>query len=185
MEQSNENWYDIPDYVGYYQFSDCGRIKSVERIVPSKRWGAMTIKERIFKPGIDRKGYLYVILSKNGKQKIIYIHRLVARQLVHNPDPEHLTEINHIDENKHNNRPSNLEFCTPKYNSNYGTRNQRISIANTNNPKISKPIRCVETNVVYPSIHEAKRMTGIRCENICKCLKGNHHTAGGYHWEYV
>jgi group I intron endonuclease len=51
--------------------------------------------------------------------------------------------------------------------------------------KLSKPIKCVETGIVYNSIREAERHTGISSGGIVGCLKGRHHTAGGYHWEYI
>lgn len=49
----------------------------------------------------------------------------------------------------------------------------------------SKPIRCVETNIVYYGHREAERQTGINRNNICSCCTGKLKTAGGYHWEYV
>lgn len=51
--------------------------------------------------------------------------------------------------------------------------------------KLSKHIKCVETGIVYDSIRGAERQTGISSGGIVGCLKGRHHTAGGYHWEYI
>lgn len=189
MEQNNEIWYDVPGYEGYYQFSVSnsitGKVRSVERTVPNQKYGTMTLKGHILKPHDNGHGYLFVRLCKNGIQKNVYIHKIVAKQLVYNPDPEHLTEINHKSEDKQDNRPSNIEWVTKQYNLNYGTRNQRVAISNTNNPKRSKPLRCIETNVVYPSVMEVERQTGIWNPNIVSCLHGRLKTAGGYHWEYV
>lgn len=50
--------------------------------------------------------------------------------------------------------------------------------------KKSKPVICVETNVVYYGIHEAQNQTQINDRNINNCLKGRRKTAGGYHWRY-
>ena len=51
--------------------------------------------------------------------------------------------------------------------------------------KISTPILCIETNVVYFGLMEAERQTGIHHNNISKCAKGERITAGGYHWRYA
>jgi predicted transcriptional regulator YheO len=73
-----------------------------------------------------RNGYLQVNLCKNGKVKTYNIHRLVALAFIPNDDPLHKTQVNHKNENKTNNTVENLEWCTPEYNANYGTRNKRI-----------------------------------------------------------
>ena len=51
--------------------------------------------------------------------------------------------------------------------------------------KMSKPVRCIETNEVYSSIKDAQNKTGIDNSGIAKCCKGTYKTAGGFHWEYV
>lgn len=116
-----EIWKPIKDYEGLYQVSNLGRVKSLERIdsLGHKR------KEKIFKPRKDKYGYLRVSLWKDGKGKMVSIHRLVAIHFI--PNPDNLPEVNHKDENKENNTLSNLEWCDRKYNNNYGTRIQRFS----------------------------------------------------------
>ena len=61
---------------------------------------------------------------KDKKRHKWRIHRLVAETFI--PNPDNLPEVNHKDENKLNNEASNLEWCTHKYNSNYGSRPRRI-----------------------------------------------------------
>ena len=98
-------------------------------------------------------------------------------------------QINHIDENKANNSLENLELVTCKENINHGTRNERagksIAKANTNHPLKSKKVICIETGIIYDSIHEAERQTGIYQTSICQCCLGRYKTSGGYHWSYV
>lgn len=50
---------------------------------------------------------------------------------------------------------------------------------------LSKPIVCVETNIVYESTQEASKQLGIQFANISRCLHGRSYTAGGYHWRWL
>lgn len=104
---------EIFDYRGLYAVSNFGRVKSFHNG-----------KEKILKPG-NTGGYEIVNLCKNSKQKSFYIHRLVAHIFLTGCFDG--AEVNHKDENKTNNHVSNLEWCTSKYNNNYGTRNERAS----------------------------------------------------------
>jgi hypothetical protein len=180
-----EEWRDILGYEGYYQVSNQGRVKSVERKV-KHYYGERIVSERILVPLIDKDGYLNVSLSRGNKVKKGKIHRLVASAFI--PNPDNLPQINHKDECKTNNRVDNLEYCNAKYNSNYGTHNERCAKALINNPKISKPVLCVETGVVYPSTKEIQRKLGYHTiSSIYQCCIGKkyYHTAYGYHWKYV
>ncbi len=71
-------------------------------------------KIKLIKPTLTKKGYLRVALNKNGKQKRLYVHRLVAEAFI--PKTENKPYINHIDGNKQNNHYSNLEWCTNREN---------------------------------------------------------------------
>lgn len=126
-------------------------------------------------PEIDEKGYHRVVFYNNGNRKHFQVHRLVAFLFLDNPN--NLSDVNHKDENKNNNDVSNLEWCDKQYNNDYGTRNQRISLAN------SKQIRCIETNQIFISAKEAEDKLGIDASSIRKVCRGERKTAGGYHWE--
>ena len=73
----------------------------------------------------DKPIYKIIRLKLDDRYKTYYIHRLVAETFI--PNPENLHQINHKDENKQNNCVDNLEWCSAKYNSNYGHRNEKIS----------------------------------------------------------
>ena len=156
---------------GLYQVSNLGRVKSLPRFHKTR--------ETILKPGIQKRGYLYVNLCKNNKCKTHRVHRLVAETFISNPN--NLSEVNHIDENKTNNCIDNLEWCDRNYNLNYGTRSLQFSKSR------GTSVRCVETNITYYSAREASRKTGIYQSSISRCCNNEYgfKTAGGYHWEYV
>lgn len=165
-----EIWKSIEGYEDY-EISNFGRVKSL-------KYG----KEKILKQTLIL-GYFCVSLCKNGKDKIVKVHRLVAQAFV--PNPNNYPCVNHKNENTIDNRPENLEWCTHEYNLNYGTRNERISKSRINNPKISKPIRCIETGIIYPSIKEAQRKLGFDNSGISACLHKRQKTCGGFHWESI
>lgn len=160
-----EVWKYIAGFEGLYMVSTLGNVKSI-------KFG----KERILSPGMQKNGYLMVILCKDGKTKHYSIHRLVAEAFI--PNPFKLPCVNHKGL-KTDNRVEMLEWCSYSYNNTYNDRHLKVA------EKISKPIYCVELDKVFPSIIKAERITGIYQSNIIKCLKGYYKTAGGYHWTYV
>ena len=124
-------------------------------------------------------GYKTVCLCIDGKPKHYYVHRLVASAFVENPND--YPEVNHIDEDRGNNRAENLEWCTSKYNKNYGRRAERFG------RRRGRPVVCLETGRVFYSCGDAGRNMGIRREDIHACCTGyrNTHSAGGYHWAFA
>lgn len=182
MQEEKEIWRDISGCQGY-QVSNLGRVKSIERKVKHRN-GYITVKEKILKPIKNRNGYLQVNLYKGNEMKTMYIHRLVCSAFVQN-DSLFNSEINHLDENKENNCASNLEWCDRQHNVNFGTRNERVSKANTNNHKLSKKIICVETGKIYPSTREIERQLGFAHTHISDCCNEKYKQAYGYHWRYV
>lgn len=168
-----EEWRDIKGYEGLYMVSNLGNVKSLNYL----RNG----KEGILKPKEDRYGYMQVVIRKDGKNKNYTVHRLVAQAFL--PNPDNLPQVNHKDEDKTNNNVDNLEWCSPKYNLNYGTRNKRAS-----EKKIKPVIGINEVSgliLEFPSTVEAERQTGIANQNISACCRGRQKSAGGYYWYYA
>ena len=161
---------DIPNYNGDYLASEDGRIYS-------------TLINKYLKPYKDKKGYMVVHL-KDGIKKV---HRLIAMTFLDNPD--NLPQVNHRDENKENNRVENLEWCDNKYNSNYGTKGERLSKALINNDERSKKVlqytRDGKLVKEWPSVMEAERNGYIHCHIVrcCNNVKG-FKTHKGYIWKY-
>ena len=152
---------EITNYSNYLIYDD-GRVYS-------------KYSRKFLTPRVTDSGYLTVDLYSQHQRKNFRIHRLVAQTFL--PNPMNLPEINHKDENKQNNHVDNLEWCDSKYNINYGTRSKKMK---TNK---SKKIRCIETNIIYPSIKEAQQQLHIF--NISQVCHGKQTTAGGYHWEFI
>lgn len=69
------------------------------------------------KPYENHKGYLKIGLFKDGKCEKHRVHRLVAQAFI--PNPEGLSDVNHIDGNKQNNSVSNLEWVSNSDNVEY------------------------------------------------------------------
>lgn len=167
MKNCLEIWKPVVGFESIYEVSNFGNV----RVIKTKK---------LRKLQLNYKGYLVVILFNGKFRKTFSAHRLVAEAFI--PNPLNLPQINHRDENKLNNYVDNLEWCDAKYNSNYGSRNNRISSIQFNGKK-SKKVRLIELNIVFPSLAEAFRKTNIG--NICRCLKGKCPKAGCFHWEYV
>ena len=120
-----ELWKPVIGYEGLYEVSNIGKVRSVERDIIDKNGVKRHITQKLLKT--QTWTYHYVVLKKDGKQKMFDIHRLVALAWVHNPDPENFNIVNHKDENIHNNCYLNLEWCDTKYNNSYGTLPKRMS----------------------------------------------------------
>lgn len=181
-----EIWKDIKGYEGLYQVSSFGRIKSLPKhFMVVNQFGKTNkyraTKERILKPQTNKHGYLCVTLCKNGIHKLCAIHRLVAKTFIENKN-NHVC-INHKDENKQNNKVDNLEWCTIKYNQNYGTIKERVSYAQS----IDVAQYDINGDFIkrWHGINKASRELNINHSNIISCCQGKRRTAGGYMWRYV
>lgn len=163
-----EIWKDIEGYEGLYQVSNLGKVKSLNY--------NQSGKEKVLK-ACKSKGYYYVILCKDSKQKNCSVHRLVANAFI--PNPDNLPQVNHIDEDKTNNACFNLEWCERKYNMNFGTRTKRSA------EKRSKSVICIETGKIYPSINQVGRDLGISIGHISDACNGKIKTYKGFHWRYT
>lgn len=112
------------------------------------------------------------------KRKRYFVHRLVAELFL--PNPNNLSQVNHIDGNKENSHISNLEWVSPAENQ----LHSRYILQNVTGFE-DTPVVCVETGIVYKSTRDAWRDTGAGYSHISECVKGKRKTAGGYHWRAV
>ena len=129
----SEIWKDIVGYEDYYQVSNQGRVKALERVVYRIDGKIKVFKEKIRKSSKDGSGYLSLILSKDNVQKRHCIHILVCVHFI--PNPQNKEEVNHEDGNKTNNNDWNLTWATPKENQHHARTTGLINDAGENNTR--------------------------------------------------
>lgn len=111
-----EIWKDVPDYEDYYQISNCGRVKSKDRIVKTVFGKGYRTVKGIIKKNLFDGVYYSTSLSKNGKTKSIRIHLLMAITFL-NHKPSRKLVVDHINNNQKDNRIENLQIITNRENS--------------------------------------------------------------------
>lgn len=169
---SDEIWKPIEGFEGFYEVSNKGRIRTLRT-------------NKIITPK-NIKGYSGVRLYANGKDHQLYIHRIVAKAFI--PNPLNLPEVNHKDENTRNNCVDNLEWCSRKYNANYGTAKQRALEKRMTLLKRCKTVQKDENGnivAIYDSIKDAEEKTGFKHQNIQSCCAGKQKQCHGYTFEYL
>lgn len=183
-----EEWREIPEWERYAA-SSLGRIASL---------GAPYIcgdricrrKPQLLTPRLTKESphYFSVVLSNGDRgRKSFLVHCLVARTFI--PNYDNLPFINHKDENPRNNRVDNLEWCTQKYNCNYGTHNERM--AKTISETAYQRRKVVQLSLTgdlisrFESITLAGRSLGVGPALISSCCRGITRSGYGYRWMYL
>lgn len=178
-----EIWKPIENYEGFYEISTYGNVRSLSHMDKMNRFHP----GKMLRPQKHDKGYLQIVLCKEGIKKRCYMHRLVANAFIPNSDPEKYCEVNHIDEDKTNNHVSNLEWCYHKYNATYGTILQRKADS-TAKPVVGTNIETGEEKLFRSQTDAAKEL-GVAQAGISKALRkkrlnGDLKIAYGYTWRY-
>ena len=167
-----EEWRDVVGYEGLYEVSCLGNVRS---------WLTTRGKRDcpvVLRPYKTHNGYLCV---KFNDKRHKYIHVLVCKAFHDNP--MNLPEVNHKDEDKTNNRADNLEWCTHKYNNNYGTARKRaIETISISINQFSGDGAFIKR---WKSATEAGRQLSIWQGAITKCAKGKKRTYKGFIWRYA
>lgn len=122
---NEEIWKDIPGHEGYYQVSDMGNVKSLVRNYFLKRNNCLAIKkEKIIKNTTTYDGYRAVTFTLNNTRKLYKVHQLVAMAFLnHMPDRTQKIVVDHIDNDKSNNKLSNLQLITQRQNASKDRKN--------------------------------------------------------------
>lgn len=181
-----EIWYNVGiidgiDYTGHYVASNFLRIKSLDKYITEKSGKVRFVKGRILKLTKENTGYYSVSLYDGAKGRNVNLHRIIATLFVYNDDPKQKNCVNHKDENKLNNLPENLEWCTIGYNVTYGTvKERRSEIRKIKVVQFDKNGNFIKE---WDSAMNAEKDLGIR--NVTSCCKKKRKTAGGYVWMYL
>lgn len=181
-----EIWKPIENYVGYYDISNLGNVRSLKRLLEDSIGRIYTIKFRILKLGKDTDGYPQVILQKDRLKYSAKVHRLVANAFI--PNPYNKQTVNHIDGNKENNNMLNLEWATIKENIQHSYDTGLRFALRGSEHTLSKSIIQYDLNLnylnTYGSTVEAERLTGINRRTISYCANLKTKKAGGYIWRF-
>src|SRR5699024_2369537 len=179
-----EIWKPIKGYEDSYLVSTLGRIKSKPRL--GTRGG-------ILKELYSRWQYNRVNLYKGGEMKSFFIHRLVAKEFL--PNPENKPQVNHKDGNKLNNALSNLEWVTQSENQlhAYETGLQKVDVKKAHEVRHEQTKRKVakldeqgNRIEVFDSIKSAAKSIGMNDgTHISAVARGKRERCGGFKWEYI
>lgn len=180
-----EIWKDMVGFEGLYEVSNKGRIRNVEMDIVGGNGAIRHLNSQILslqnKPCAGKKDRYQVNLIKDGKKYMKLVSRIVAEAFI--PNPNNYPQVNHIDECPSNNCVENLEWCTAKYNNNYGTRIQRSNEAKY------KAVNMYDLDGNYiqsfKSIKEAAKAICGDCSCVTKVCKGKYKCHKGYVFKYA
>jgi hypothetical protein len=176
----------VVGYEGIYEVSSDGDVFRVAR-------GHHTWAGRKLKPYLDKKGYLYVTLSRDGVTKRHSAHRIVDQAF--HPNPDNLPDTNHINGIKTDNRADNLEPSNHRLNGLHAYRvlgrvpgrKGKPRPEGSGNP--GRQVRGINIKtgeiVEMESTHAAARFVNGYQQNICSACQGKIKQAYGWRWEYV
>lgn len=191
---SKETWKDVDGYVGKYQVSNLGNVKSLKRYVKNKN-GMRVVKEKMLKPYLNNKGYWAVSLTENHKSKLKFVHRLIAEAFIRYIDNKPF--VNHKDGVKTNNNIKNLEWCTQKENVEHAIKSGkydnvfRVARIKKPNHNIHLRKKIIQKDIngeiikEWEGINVACKELKIDSGNVIKALKGKQKKCGGFIWEYM
>jgi hypothetical protein len=185
---TGEKWMDLPEWEGYYQVSDLGRIKSLRRTKKHTWGGEQVVKERIKAQKFNKDGYLMVELCKDKKSYTRYVHRLVAQVFILNP--ENKRTVNHKKGVITDNRAVELEWATYSENHKHAYRelgklpNKAMEGRYGHHPN-AMGVLCVTTGEVFKSAKSAAKLMNVNKRSILDNCHGKQEMAKGYKFKFA
>ena len=175
----NEIWKEIPGYEGYFEVSNLGNFRSMDRMVKYKNKGLRKYPGKPLKVEQMQDGYQSIVLMKEAIKKRYMCHRLVALTFIDNPN--NLPYVNHKDGDKTNNKVENLEWCTAKENDSHA---RSSGLKHQEKPIIAKNNETNET-LTFKSVTKTRAFLGINKGTISKVLNGNRNQTHGYKFYFI
>lgn len=180
-------WRPITGYNYFYEASNIGNVRSIDRIVTDKNGVSYYRKGKELSKNLDRKGYVRVQIQG----KWVPVHRLVAEAFI--PNPENKPQVNHIDCNKQNNHVANLEWVTNKENHAHkmenGLNDNATKALRVYTKSIQQKVKQYSSDGTFIMEHEslnaAARSVQTNPSNISYACKGNRKTCKGFIWKFV
>lgn len=166
MTSCAEVWRDVPGYGGRLQASNLGRLRVVRCYT------------RVLQPFQSRGGYLVGTVNIDGERIRHGVHRFVAEAFL--PNPERKEQVNHINGDKTDNRPENLEWVTCQENNLH-----RCRVLGAGGGRPERPVVCLSTGEWFPSITAAADAVGGQMCKILSCCKGERKHHRGLAWAYA
>lgn len=163
----------IEEYQGYYEISHIGIIKGIERTIALKNEKNRLIPSRILSTRVNNCGYLSVRLTKDGITKTHFVHRLLAKAFI--PNPDNLPQVNHISGDKLDNNIENLEWVSVSENVTHAYKNGLNNNIGGNN-SMSKKVIDLTTGKEYLCIRELCKAYNVNYNTGRNALNGYTHT---------
>lgn len=178
-----EKWVPCPGLEGFYEVSDFGRVRSLDRVFIEEYLNRKRPRRgQMLRQNLNNHGYDQFTVKVNGKVKCFKVHRLIAIAFI--PNPENKPTVNHKNGVRHDNMVENLEWATLSEQQihSYGQLGKKAAFLGKfgSQHNKSKAIICVTTGKTYGSIREAERDLGVHNGTICAVLSGRLSHAGGY-----
>lgn len=164
VENESEIWLPCKGYETILEVSNLARVKTKDRFVDVLRKGTnykQFIKGRFLSPCKTRNGYLEVSVVIGEKRIKMRVHRLVAFAFVDGYEKD--LSVNHIDGNKLNNSPSNLEWVTLSRNSKHQWETGLVNLRCDNHP--SRKLSSGKVRIIREFIKK-----GVSCNSIAELI---------------